>query len=144
MRISTDYIRGLVDGEGCFTFCTSSGKRIPTFLIAMHERDKALLTEVRDFMGLKNKIYVLKPYRADGYDRSGTARLMVRDLLSLRDKIIPLFHDGLIGYKKEQFRKWIAEIGSDPLVPERYKLLHRLYTYGYFKKSVSQQTPSQK
>jgi hypothetical protein len=142
MRITSDYICGLTDGEGCFTFCKSNGFKIPTFMISMHYRDEKLLTEVRDFMGLKNTIYILKPYLSDGYDRKSTARLMVRDFLSLRDKVIPMFHKRLIGYKATQFENWIKLIGSDPLVPERYKLLHRLYGYGYFDKNVSQQTPS--
>jgi hypothetical protein len=53
-KLSYDYIRGLVDGEGCFSFHTGSRRangrkyKIPTFVIAMNERDRNLIEKVKN------------------------------------------------------------------------------------------------
>ena len=127
-EITYEYIRGLVDGEGCFTFCRGyGGGKLPTFAIQMHERDRELIMAVRDKLGLENKIYALKPYLGDGFKRGGGARLMGRDLWSLKNVIIPLFRNKLVGYKRLQFENWMEKIGNDPEVPGSYKLLYRLH-----------------
>lgn len=130
MQLSPDYIMGLVEGEGCFTFCTipqknSAGKRfkIPTFVIQMHERDQELIKKLRDYWGLKNKIYICKAYTADGFNRNGTARLMIRDFLSLKNIIIPFFSGRLIGYKGIQFNNWLLKIKADPDIYPKYQNL---------------------
>lgn len=130
MELSPDYIRGLVEGEGCFTFCTipqknADGKRlrIPTFVIQMHEHDLELIQKLKDYWGLRNKIYICKAYTADGYNRNSTARLMVRDFLSLKNIIIPFFNEKLIGYKRIQFNEWLLKIKNDPDVYPKYKNL---------------------
>src|SRR3989344_569479 len=97
-EITYEYIRGLIDGEGCFTFCgTYNGNKLPTFVMQMHERDKSLIIAVKDKLGLDNPIYILGPYKKDGYKRGKTARLIVRDLGSLKNIIIPLFRNKLVG-----------------------------------------------
>ena len=50
-KLTYEYIRGLVEGEGCFSFC-KIGKyhKIPAFTIDMNERDGELLHFVRDTM----------------------------------------------------------------------------------------------
>lgn len=140
MQISSDYIRGLVDGEGCFTFCTIPTKnfngnriKLPTFVIQMHERDKDLLEKTKDFLGIKNKVYILNPSKTDSNTRGKSARLMVREFGLLRDTIIPFFYEKLIGYKREQFINWLEKIGNDPDVHRDFKVLHKLYVNGYFK-----------
>ena len=139
MKITADYIRGLVDGEGCFTFCNvplrnenGNKYKLPTFVIAMHERDKNLILEVKEYLGLRDRVYILKPYLGDGYNRGGTARLMVRDFGELRDIIIPFFYKKLVGYKGKQFIKWLEDIGNDPDVHKDYRILNSLYRRGYF------------
>ncbi|PIY59550.1 hypothetical protein COY96_01215 [Candidatus Wolfebacteria bacterium CG_4_10_14_0_8_um_filter_37_11] len=67
MEISNEYIRGLVEGEGSFTFSTTRKKvdgtryKLPAFVISLHIRDKHLLQMIRDKLGLKSKIYYKIP-----------------------------------------------------------------------------------
>lgn len=140
MAITADYIRGLIDGEGCFTLCkTSENKKgikykIPTFLIQMHERDKNLIEQVKLYLGVKDRVYILNAYTKDGSNRGKTARLMVRDFGELRDIIIPFFYKKLIGYKENQLVDWLEKIGSDPEIHPDYKVLYNLYKKDYFDK----------
>jgi hypothetical protein len=142
MDITADYIRGLVEGEGCFSFCnvptrgaTGNKLKIPTFIIQMHERDKELIEKIKNFLGVKNKVYILKPYNLDGFKRGKTARLMVRDFGEIRDKIIPFFYNKLVGYKGTQLINWLEKIGHDPDIHPSYKVLYSLYKRGYFESS---------
>ncbi len=136
-EITADYIRGLIDGEGCFTFSTiprfnKRGKRIklPVFMIAMHWRDKSLIEKLRDYMKLKEPVYTHASSKKDGYNRGNVARLMVRDFGELRDKVIPLFNNQLVGYKGLQFKEWMEKIGNDPDVHTDYRILYKLYKSG--------------
>lgn len=137
-RITYDYIRGLTDGEGCFTFCTAGWmgmhkRKIPAFVIAMSKRDKDLLTLVKEKLGLRNKVYEYKPRSGkDGYKRDGMAILMVRDVGQLKNIIIPLFYKSLAGNKSKQLEEWIEKIGADPAVPEPYKFIYKLHKWGYY------------
>lgn len=105
--LSFEYIRGLVEGEECFTFDKRTTKyknsikieKIPTFVIQMHERDQELLRKLRNTLGLSNSVYILGPYRKDGINRGRQAKLIIRDYISLKEKVIPLFYKKLHGYK---------------------------------------------
>lgn len=141
--LSYEYIRGLVEGEGCFTFCgvswkDSNGvatelKKLPTFTLRMNDRDKELLVRVKQTLKLRNRIYQYEArMRDDGYNRGGMAILMVRDFGQLKNIIIPLFYKKLRGNKDKQFTEWLEKIGSDPQVPESYKLLYKLHKWGYY------------
>lgn len=139
-KLSYEYIRGLVDGEGCFTFCTTpdkSGKKykLPTFEISMHVRDKNLLEMVRDTLSLKNKVYEFLPYTKDGYNRGNKATLSIRDYYQLRTIIVPFFYNNLKGYKNEQFFAWLEKIGNDPVVHPRYRWIYWLHKTGYYKEN---------
>ena len=132
------YIRGLVEGEGTFTFDTriSGGikYKIPSFALAMHVRDKDLIEGVRDFLKIKNKVYV---YYYPGKDQSRSKRgskaiLIIREIGSLKNKIIPLFYKNLVGNKAIQFDGWIEKIGEDKSVPKSYKILYRLCKNGFY------------
>jgi hypothetical protein len=143
MILTDDYIRGLVDGEGCFSFCNvplAKGQliksRLPTFILSMNIRDEALLEAVKDHLGVKTKIYKLGPYRKDGYNRGMVARLMVRDIGTLKNAIVPFFYKKLRGYKGIQFNEWIENIGKDERVPESYKIIWRLCKSGYYDKNL--------
>ena len=65
----------------------------------MHERDLELVTEVRNYLGLKNKIYryrggALAVKTSTGskiYYRGFKSVLFVRDLYSLKEIIVPFF-----------------------------------------------------
>ncbi len=140
--LSNEYIRGLVDGEGCFTFCSIPTRnkegqkfKLPAFVLRMHHRDHDLITAVRDALKLRNKIYVCKPSTKDGYNRGNMSSIIVRDLGSLKNVIVPFFYKRLRGYKAIQFLNWIDRIGSDPVIPENYKIIYRLYNCGYWDKN---------
>ena len=142
-----DYILGLVEGEGCFTFCTTIGKnhrrvKIPAFAISMHERDFALIDAIRERLNLKNRIYLhrLDPFissEGKGYMRGRKAFLLVRDFGALKNKVIPFFYNRLYGNKGKQFIEWLEKIGSDLDVRSDYKLLSRLYQLGYWDRKFS-------
>ncbi len=145
-EISYEYIRGLIDGEGCFTFCTIPGSlkvgdkvskpRIPAFILSMNSRDKDLIASIRNRLGLRNRIYT---YRSTplhtfnkSYIRGSKSILIVRDFPSLKNVIVPLFYEKLRGYKGTQFGAWLGLIGTDPAVPSRYKLIYRLHKSGFY------------
>ena len=140
-NLSFDYIRGLVDGEGTFTFCTATSwnknkkVKVPAFQLRMHIRDKELIEAVRDFLGLKNKVYTYHYPGKDGAKRGSQAMLIVREFNNLKDIIIPLFYKNLIGHKNEQFIEWLEKIGSDPDVSDGFKSLYRLYKWGVYDKN---------
>jgi len=120
MKLPYDYIRGLVEGEGSFTFSSNvaEGRKCPTFAIAMHIRDKELLESMRDTMGLKNRVYVYgPPVKKDGYKRGGRAILIVREFGPLKNIIIHFFYNRLKGNKGRQFNSWLEKIGSDTIGP---------------------------
>ncbi len=146
MILSNEYIRGLIDGEGCFSFCTipSSKKlegklirqKIPAFLLNMHVRDKDLVQGVRDHLGLRNRVYEYRSTPLHGHNKSylrgNKAVLIVRDLGQLKNKIVPFFYGRLKGHKGEQFNIWLDKIGSDPEVVDDYRLIYRLHKSGWF------------
>lgn len=138
-KLSKEYIRGLVESEGCFTFSTTKQKNkkvhIPSFQIRMHIRDKELLEAVRDLIGINNKVYTYYYPGTDGYKRGAQALLIVREFPNLKNIIIPFFYDSLAGYKGIQFNEWLERIGSDPMVPESFKLLYRLHKSGFYRKN---------
>lgn len=145
--ISDDYLRGLVEGEGCFTFCSvpnikdpSRKLQIPTFVIEMHERDHVLIEKIREKLAPKNKIYNykklgLRTHTSKVYKRGHTSRVMVRSLGYLKNKVVPFFYNKLVGNKSVQFTAWLEKIGSNSNVPENYKILYRLYKSGYWERN---------
>lgn len=143
--LSYEYIRGLVEGEGCFTFCTSkrvyaSGRvvkrKVPAFSISMHERDEYLLELLRDTLGLTNTIYNYKQKdRGDGWKRGKKSILIVRELESLKNVIVPLFYKKLRGNKGIQFTQWMEKIGSDPEISPSFKVIYELYKSGFYDKN---------
>jgi len=153
IKLTNEYIRGLIEGEGSFTFHTSNDlkpdgtkkiRRIPVFAIQMHERDESLIRGVKEHLNIKNKIY---NYKSDDfvmiaatkgqriYKRGRKSILYVRDLGTLKNIIIPFFYKRLKGYKGIQFLEWLEKMGSDPEVSLGYKLLYRLYKCGYYDKN---------
>jgi len=145
MEISNEYIRGLVEGEGSFTFSTTRKRvdgtryKLPAFVISLHIRDKNLLEMVRDKLGLKSKIYCRAPRVMIQNAKTGAKYLserqvilVVRDFQQLKDIIIPFFYKKLKGHKGEQFTEWLEKIGNDPGVSDRFKSLYRLYRWGMY------------
>ena len=104
----------------------------------MHERDQILLWSIKNALGLRNKIYKYGPYQKDGIKRGKQVVLAVRDLGQLKNIIIPLFYGKrLVGHKRNQFAEWLEKMGTEPDVPESYRLLYRLHMSGYFEKELS-------
>ena len=146
--LSYEYIRGLVEGEGSFSFCTvpkhiKDGlvikEKLPAFTLAMSVRDKELVGLVRDALDLKNKVYEYAPRKNKGsHNRQGMAILIVRDLYQLKNIIVPLFYSRLHGHKKRQFEEWIERIGLDLKVPGGYKMIYALYKTGYYENKLKQ------
>ncbi len=135
-EISYEYIRGLVEGEGTFTFSTNKkiGIRVPAFAIKMHVRDKKLLEAIRDKLGLTNKVYQYDHQRNDGHKRGAQAMLIVREFGQLKNIIVPFFYRKLRGNKAIQFHNWLENIGSDPMVSEHFKFIYKLYISGFYDK----------
>ncbi|MGC9598885.1 MAG: hypothetical protein ABSE18_00690 [Minisyncoccia bacterium] len=136
-RLSYEFIRGLIVGEGCFTFCGAGigpqKSKIPTFALAMSEVDSNLITLVRDRLTLKNKVYNYGPRKSkDQYSRMGRAVLMVRDFGQLKNVIVPLCYKKLHGNKAKQFEEWMEKIGSEPYVQESYRFIYKIYKAGFY------------
>jgi LAGLIDADG endonuclease len=136
-KLTYEYIRGLVDGEGTFTFSTSHklNRKVPAFSIKMHVRDKQLLEMVRDTMGLRNKIYEYNHQGKDGANRGPQAMLIVREFGQLKNIIVPFFYKRLKGDKGRQFNEWLEKIGDDPEVPESYRFIYKIYKAGFYDKN---------
>ena len=135
-EISYEYIRGLIEGEGCFSFSPNktNATMTPSFAIRMHVRDKKLITMMRDKLKFKNKVYEYNYPCNDGYKRGPTVTLIVREIGNLKNIIVPLCYKKLIGNKADSFEKWIDAIGKDPRVTKPYKFIHKLYDDGFYEK----------
>lgn len=134
MKLSKDYILGIAESKAVFTFSGNGPKKTPAFYFIMEAKDKELVKEVKQFLGLRNKIYVFEPYKKDGAKRKSSAKIAVRDFNQLKNIIIPFFYDQLKGSKRKEFNSWLNKIGSDPKVSKLYKLFYRLHKSGYWKK----------
>lgn len=136
-KLSYEYIRGLTEGEGTFTFSTNgkAGHKVPAFTIKMHVRDKELLEMVRDTMGLKNRVYEYNHQGHDGHKRGPQAMLIVRELGNLKNIVVPFFYGRLKGNKGKQFNEWLEKIGDDPNIPESYKFIYKIHKVGFYKRN---------
>lgn len=112
-KLSLDFIAGLIVGEGTFYWTKHpNGYYKPVFALRMHIRDYDLVTNVRDSLGLKReKIY---EYRHGGRHY---AFLIVRNVGSLKNHIIPLVWPRLSGYKREQFKVWFRRFQNESTDP---------------------------
>lgn len=99
-KLPLEFIAGLVVGEGTFCWTKSPRGKLPTFALRMHARDKELVEAARDSLGLREKVYE--------YTHGGRhyATLIVRNIGSLKNNIIPLLYPRLVGYKRQQFLEW--------------------------------------
>ena len=92
MQLSPEYIVGLVDGEGSFTFRlnTHPGRRNrmePRFYLKLRAEDKELLDALMHFFGC-GKVYIQKDRRPN---HSLCFRFEVGNKNDLQEKIIPFF-----------------------------------------------------
>lgn len=101
-RLTDNYIRGLIEGEGCFySDRRQNGEEIPAFVLKMHVRDKELIESIRDYLEIDNRVYEYK------HQGRHFAMLIVRDTWTLKNKIIPICKRKLLGFKGTQFEWWL-------------------------------------
>jgi len=147
-KITKEYIRGIIESKGVFTFYTNSyatkkgivKRKIPAFVLELNEKDIRLLEEMRNHLCLKHRIYKTKQPALisdsgagrRAYPRSPKVRLCVRDFVSLKNIILPLLYKELIGYKGILFEEWLERIGKEENIPDDYRLIYRLYKSGFY------------
>lgn len=139
-KLSYEYIRGLVEGEGCFSFCSTPIKKadgtkvkLPAFILSMSHQDKELIMLVKDRLCLRNRVYEYKRrLRKDNYNRQSMVMLIVRDFGQIKNIIVPLFYKKLHGNKAKQFEEWLEKIGNDPAVAENYKFIYKIFKAGFY------------
>lgn len=97
MEISTEWIVGFVDGEGCFHVgisqhqdMTAGVQVLPEFTVVQHERDVQVLHALKAFFGCG-------VVRKNHEDRMS---YRVRDRRHLLDRILPFFVDHPLKTKK--------------------------------------------
>ena len=97
-KITSDYIVGFIDGEGCFTLHihkrANSSFNIcvtPSFSASQNSTSVHVLEEIQDFFGC-------------GFIRQDrkTSKYEVRDLKNLRLKILPFFQKNKLRTQKQQ------------------------------------------
>lgn len=132
LTVSNEYLRGVVEGEGCFTLCKHGNIKVPTFALQMHERDKELLLTLSSRLRLHRLLYEIEANSRGGIERGPAVRIMVRDALTIKNILIPFFYKKLHGHKGQQFEKWVAQMGSDTAISKSFKEIHALYVSGYY------------
>ncbi len=107
LKISDDYIVGFVEGEGMFYIGIVPSKETKTgwqviyfFKVSQNPIGLAVLEQIKDRLGCG---YIKQNSQTDKTDRS--LAYVVRDLPSLRDKVIPFFEGKLI-IKNQAFEKF--------------------------------------
>lgn len=126
--LTPEYIRGLFEGEGTFSVHghRPDGERLPCVVLKMHYQDKALIEAIRDYFGLRNKVYE--------YTHQGRhfAMLAITDIPTLKNKIVPFFKNQLLGHKGVQFEAWL----------KAFPHLHGLHHRNLPRKIPASQNPS--
>jgi hypothetical protein len=114
--LTTDYIVGLVDGEGSFSVRIPNAKRRAkvelTFSLKLRHQDKDILEELKQFFGCGN-IYIQRDKRKN---HSLCYRFEVHNKKEVIDKIIPFFENNppKIQSRKRDFElfKEIAQLSQ--------------------------------
>jgi len=104
--ITADYVRGFVDGEGCFYILNS--KRIACEF-QVSQKNRAVLDSIKKFFGCG--------YVKPKYDKSGTWVYLVKNVHNLSTKIVPFFREHPLIVKNKQFKKFaeVVELQSKKL-----------------------------
>lgn len=109
--ISDDYLVGFVEGEGMFYIGivpsqeTKAGWQVIYFFkVSQNPAGQVILKQLLKRLGCG---YIKQNSKTDQTDKS--LAYVVRDLLSLRDKVIPFF-DGKLFIKKDAFQKFARVI----------------------------------
>lgn len=98
--MNSDWITGLVDGEGSFMILFTPNKKLnvgwevrPSFAISLNKKDRGILFQLQEFFNCGS----VRPCKSDN-----TYKYEVRSLEDLDKKIIPHFvkHQPLIKFKE--------------------------------------------
>ena len=107
IKISDDYLIGFIEGEGCFytgivpSRDTKNGFQvIPFFKVSQNPKGKVIL----DFLKKRLDCGYIKPNDSKNSSDKSLA-YVVRDIFSLKSKVIPLFEEKLF-IKREEFQKF--------------------------------------
>lgn len=107
LKISDDYIVGFTEGEGMFYVGIVPSKETKTgwqviyfFKVSQNPIGIEVLNQLKDRLGCG---YIKQNSQTDLTDKS--LAFVVRDLVNLRDKVIPFFEDKLI-IKRNAFDKF--------------------------------------
>jgi hypothetical protein len=112
--LAPEYVTGLVDASGSFTFSRSAGNISVYFLLRLPERDRVILEELQSYWG-GGRIYPANP-----------GSLYYR--VSRHDELLPVVDHfdryPLQGHKREAFGVWreLVEIKSRFRQPNRERL----------------------
>ena len=97
--ITADYVRGFVDGEGCFYILNT--KRIACEF-QVSQKNKVVLKSMREFFGCG----YIKPK----YDKTRTWVYLVKNIHDLSTKIVPFFREHPLIVKYNQFEKFAEAV----------------------------------
>lgn len=100
MMNTHDFLAGLICGKGSF-ICAKNGEKSLSFrfVITMHQRDHTLLKLLQGELGCGQiNFYKSVP--------EGVV-FVVANRKDIYTKVIPYFKYCLLGYKREQFYKWL-------------------------------------
>jgi hypothetical protein len=96
--LTPDYIRGFVDGEGCF-YILNTTRIACEFQVS--QKDRAVLEEMRQYFGCG--------YIKMKYDAAQTSVYIVKSIKDLSTKIVPFFREHPLIVKRNQFERF-AEV----------------------------------
>ena len=112
-HLTSDYVVGFFDGEGCFCVSISKHKTLkrrievrPEFEIELRADDLPILERIKETLGCGN-IYRLNYKR---YGWSPHVKYKVSSIKELKEKIIPFFQRHPLQAKKSQSFKFFSEV----------------------------------
>lgn len=99
--INTDYMVGLVDGDGSFNFGFKSTRRriVPNFTIVQGIEDRSVLEDVQSYLNC-GKVYDLQ---------SQTSRYQVENVSDLVEKVLPEFKENVFNTTKQDYFNNVVE-----------------------------------
>lgn len=99
--INTDYMVGLVDGDGSFNFGFKSTRRriVPNFTIVQGIEDRSVLEDVQSYLNC-GKVYDLQ---------SQTSRYQVENVTDLVEKVLPEFKENVFNTAKKDYFNNVVE-----------------------------------
>lgn len=133
LNLSKDWAYGFLSSSGRLGFyCNSKKEKIPSFIVKTGPEKHAMLILAAKIIGLRNKIYFYK-YK-QGKKNYFQALLIVRDVGQLKNIIIPIFLKLMFVAKQVNLEDWMEEIIKNKAIPERYKVLYRIYRSRFYSK----------